>query len=542
MKPLVVIRCAVMCISIALLTLLFIRSKVANPYVHISMEKTLTKLREQDSLLKQSVLKLRNGVLRHYDVLTNSNRIIGMLLDDLQSDLARLGATEALDELIVNYRTLHDGRQGDIDVFKRKTALLTNSLDHFPTAARAYLKSNKTSNELSAEGRDRLVSLINLTLVNTTMGTSAHIKQANSEIKFLKQVSGSDNVDFLRLLRHAEIINNEIIVVDKLSSRLSSDAGMLLDKQIQQAHQRFYQQQEMIAQRYTFALFVFSIFLILVVIYFLIRFTLARNSLANINEKLAHNAKKLKEALDKEKELNKLQLEFVSMASHEFRTPLAIIDATAQRMKSRANKGRLTPEDAIQRVEKIREAVQRMTRLMESTLDAARMEEGKIKIEIAPCDIGKVVREVCTRQQEISQNHVISCDLTGLPETIQADTDYLEQVLANLLSNAVKYAPDAPDIEVKALSGGDQVLISVRDYGIGIDEDEVVRIGERFFRARTSTGTAGTGIGLNLAKTLVEMHEGSISVESTKGEGSTFTIRLPIDGPDQTEQADSEAA
>jgi PAS domain S-box-containing protein len=259
---------------------------------------------------------------------------------------------------------------------------------------------------------------------------------------------------------------------------------------------------------------------------------------AEVQEKSAQ----LKEALAREQELSKLQRQFVAMASHEFRTPLAIIDTTAQRMKSRANQNRLTPEGAAQRVEKIRDAVRRMTRLMESTLDAARLEEGKIKVEIKPCDICKVVRQVCARQQEIDQTHDISCDLTDLPETIQADTGSLEQVLTNLLSNAVKYAPDAPVIEVKACTEGDQVVISVRDHGIGIDQDELSRVGERFFRARTSTGIVGTGIGLNLAKTLVEMHEGSFSVESTNGEGSTFTISLPVAGPDQTDQADTKVA
>jgi len=230
------------------------------------------------------------------------------------------------------------------------------------------------------------------------------------------------------------------------------------------------------------------------------------------------------------------------MASHEFRTPLSIIDATAQRMKSRVTKNRLTPEDAVARIEKIRDAVKRMTRLMESTLDAARMEEGSIKIESKPCDIGKVMQEVCVRQQDISETHVISCEMADLPVTIQADADALEQAFTNLLSNAVKYAPGAPDIEVMAHTEGDQVMISVRDHGLGIDGDELDRIGERFFRARTSTGTAGTGIGLNLAKTLVKMHGGSISVESEKGKGSTFTVRLPIAGPDQSELAKTRVA
>jgi PAS domain S-box-containing protein len=267
-----------------------------------------------------------------------------------------------------------------------------------------------------------------------------------------------------------------------------------------------------------------------------------QDMIENATRKLKINAEELKEALAKEQKLSKLQREFVSMASHEFRTPLAIIDTTAQRMKSRADKNQLTSGDAIQRVEKIREAVKRMTRLMDSTLTAARMEEGKIEIDIGPCDIGGVIREVSERQQEVDEEHIISCDLDGLPETIQADTGALEQVLANLLSNAVKYAPDAPEIEVKAQAEKDHVVISVRDHGLGIDEDDLNRIGERFFRARTSTGIAGTGIGFNLARNLVEMHEGTISVESKKGEGSTFTIRLPITGPDLEKQADSRVA
>lgn len=240
----------------------------------------------------------------------------------------------------------------------------------------------------------------------------------------------------------------------------------------------------------------------------------------------------LKKALDREKELNALQREFVSMASHEFRTPLAIIDSTAQRMVSRVNRDLLTPEDAVTRIDKIRSAVQRMTRLMESTLAAARLQEGKIRIEIAPCDVKGVVESVCRHQQEIAHEHVIRWHCEGLPAVIQADAGAMEQVVTNLLSNAVKYSPDAPEIDVSAGVDGTFVIITVRDNGIGIDADEQERIGERFFRAKTSTGIEGTGIGLNLVKTLVEMHGGSIDLESRKGKGSTFSVRFPIAGPE----------
>lgn len=241
----------------------------------------------------------------------------------------------------------------------------------------------------------------------------------------------------------------------------------------------------------------------------------------------------LEEALAKEKRMSELQRQFISMASHEFRTPLAIIDATAQRLQRRAVKNRLSPDDAILRVEKIRSAVQRMTRLMESTLSLARSEDGEIRLDIGPCDVGAVLREVCASQQELSAGLNIICDVAELPGTLQADSGALEQVFTNLVSNAVKYAPGAKEIRVSARVEDKYAVIAVTDHGIGIDPDELDRIGERYFRARTSLGIEGTGIGLSLVKHLVARHGGKIDVQSEIGKGSTFTIRIPVDFHDE---------
>ncbi|MDA7948729.1 MAG: PAS domain S-box protein [Hyphomicrobiaceae bacterium] len=243
---------------------------------------------------------------------------------------------------------------------------------------------------------------------------------------------------------------------------------------------------------------------------------------------LEAKAQELAAALAKEKELNELQRQFVSMASHEFRTPLAIIDATAQRLKKRADS--MSSDDAINRIEKIRQAVARMTQLMESTLTAARLEDGRVAVDIKPCAIEQIVLDVCSRHQDIAKNHVISCEMSNLPETIKADARALEQILTNLLSNAIKYSPESPDVRVNAYRSGKNVVIKVADQGVGIDEEDLPNMFGRFFRAKTSTGIAGTGIGLNLVKTLADMHGGSVSVESTKGVGSTFIVILPIDG------------
>lgn len=238
-------------------------------------------------------------------------------------------------------------------------------------------------------------------------------------------------------------------------------------------------------------------------------------------------AEQLAQALEKEQELNTLQRDFVSLVSHEFRTPLTIIDGAAQRLVRRKDK--VTPEDLAVRTDKIRAAVQRMTGLIEGTLYASRLDAGTIRMERQSCDLKGLIREVCARQAEISQFHDIRVDVAGLPEDIHADPKLLDQVFTNLLSNAVKYAPDDLHIEVTGWTDGDFAAVSVRDHGVGVPADDLPRLCERFFRARTSTGIAGTGIGLNLVKQLMEMHKGTIEVDSVEGQGSVFTVRLPVD-------------
>lgn len=245
--------------------------------------------------------------------------------------------------------------------------------------------------------------------------------------------------------------------------------------------------------------------------------------------RLQAQAHELEHALSMEKEVNNLHKQFVTMASHEFRTPLAIIDGSAQIMAREAEK--LSPDRIAQRAEKIRSAVSRMTKLIESTLTVARLDAGKIEIEPHECDLRALIKDVCERQQEISPNHQLSLDVAELPDRIIADSKAIDQVLTNLFSNAVKYSPGNPAIRIRGWRAGPNVLVSVRDYGLGIAEEDAPKIFSRYFRAQNSTGIVGTGIGLNLVKELVTLHGGAVHMESKAGLGSTFTIRLPVQGP-----------
>lgn len=255
--------------------------------------------------------------------------------------------------------------------------------------------------------------------------------------------------------------------------------------------------------------------------------------------RLVEQATELEQALNKEKELNDLQRQFVSMASHEFRTPLTIIDSSAQLLTRDIQKH--NTEKSRNRVEKIRAAVIRMTNLIESTLTAARIDAGKIEINPQPFELACLVREVCERQQEVSTNHKFAIALDKLPAEINADRGAIDQIMTNLLTNAVKYAPNNPEVTITGWREGDAISLSVQDHGLGISAADQQHLFTRFFRAETSTGIAGTGIGLNLVRQLVTMHGGDITVDSAVGQGSTFTVRLPISGPPAALTADTDA-
>jgi signal transduction histidine kinase len=168
-----------------------------------------------------------------------------------------------------------------------------------------------------------------------------------------------------------------------------------------------------------------------------------------------------------------------------------------------------------------------MTALIDSTLSASKLEAGSIRFSPQKVDIASLIRECCDAQQDLSREHNILLELDPLPETISADPLLLTQIFTNLLSNAVKYSPDNPDILVTGKAVDGQVVINVADQGLGIPDDEMDKLFTRFFRARTSTGIAGTGVGLNVVKEFCEMHGGKVTVTSQEGRGTTFRVTLP---------------
>ena len=243
---------------------------------------------------------------------------------------------------------------------------------------------------------------------------------------------------------------------------------------------------------------------------------------------LARQAAMLAEQLAQEQRLALLQRNFVSMASHEFRTPMTVIDGHARRLIKL--KDNMTPSEIGERAGKIRSAVLRMTHLIDNLLNSSRMIDGGAGHYFHPAemDMAALLQEVCQLHREMVPGSQIAERIAATPIRMVGDPRLLFQVFSNLLSNAIKYSPNGGTIAVDAELAADEVVVAVIDHGIGIPPSDLDRLFERYHRGSNVSGIVGTGVGLYLVKMVIDLHGGDIEVASEEGDGARFTIRLPL--------------
>jgi signal transduction histidine kinase len=173
-----------------------------------------------------------------------------------------------------------------------------------------------------------------------------------------------------------------------------------------------------------------------------------------------------------------------------------------------------------------------MTHLIENLLGAARLLDGVgLYFHPAAIDMATVLQDVCQTHREIAPmaRIAVECVPPSLPMT--GDRNLLSQALSNLLSNAIKYSPSGAQVTARAAAEGDDIVVTVADHGIGIPPGDAGRLFERYYRGSNVSGVVGTGVGLYLVKIVVDLHGGSVAVDSREGEGSRFTLRLPAKQP-----------
>ena len=223
--------------------------------------------------------------------------------------------------------------------------------------------------------------------------------------------------------------------------------------------------------------------------------------------------------------------EFLSIASHELRTPLTALKLAAQNLKRVAL---ATCGDAAEQVRRSVEAADRqgvrLEKLVSALLDVSRIQAGKLELSLEDLDLGALAAEVLAQfeGQLAETGSRVAMQVEG-PVRGRWDRLRLGQVVTNLVSNAVKYGEGKP-IEVRVEGDGERVRLSVRDHGIGLAEESHRRLFQRFVRTAQARNYGGLGLGLYIARRLAEAHGGTVSVVSALGEGSTFTVELPVRG------------
>ena len=254
------------------------------------------------------------------------------------------------------------------------------------------------------------------------------------------------------------------------------------------------------------------------------RTQMLREALAELEK----SKQELSEAFEVEKELSELKSRFVTMASHEFRTPLSTI-LTSAYLLDKYNE--LSPNPKIDKhVQRIKGAVGGMKGILEDFLSLGKLEEGLVQTKIEKVSAGVMEGDISSLIQELETLLKAGQKIyfnNSIERDVWVDRTVLKNILINLMANAIKFTNEDSAITILTLLVNENVVISVRDSGIGISEEDQQHLFERFFRAKNATNIQGTGLGLHIVRKYLELMNGRIEMRSKINEGSTFTIYIP---------------
>jgi len=249
------------------------------------------------------------------------------------------------------------------------------------------------------------------------------------------------------------------------------------------------------------------------------------------NHNLLEKTLELKEAVKKEKALRKIQSEFVALVSHEFKTPLQIIDSTRELILRKLRPLKLSDDSFEKYLERIKSGIQRMNGLITSTLNLAKIEAGNtdIKVEKQNFDLHNLILDIIDKNSNLAANKSIKIVTKFCDEELQINGDQklLDHCFTNIISNAIKYSRDGTGVNIITKGVADKIAIRVIDHGIGIPADDLQNIGNKFFRAKNTLAVSGTGIGIYLTKYFVDLHKGNVFIKSKIDVGTSVTVTLP---------------
>ncbi|MEX2597462.1 MAG: PAS domain-containing sensor histidine kinase [Salibacteraceae bacterium] len=231
------------------------------------------------------------------------------------------------------------------------------------------------------------------------------------------------------------------------------------------------------------------------------------------------------DALTKEKQLNELKSRFVSMASHEFRTPLSTVLSSLSLIEKYDQAGITDKKE--KHYKRIRSSVRHLTNILNDFLSLEKVEAGKVYLGAEVVNLEEIIEDIVDQHNQITKvGQKINFTFEG-EEEIRTDQNMIQIICSNLLSNAIKYSPENKEIELNCKVSNKQLVITVKDQGIGIPEEDQSNMFSRFFRAKNAINYEGTGLGLNIVNRYLDLLNGSISFKSIPEEGTSFFVTIP---------------
>lgn len=491
-------------------------------------EQELRTLVALDFRMSAEILRAGSGLSAHYDGIVQTGaarKRAHRALRELPSFLQGRAEMEVRYLLDVAER-VRTQAETLIERFKREHAILRNSLRYLPVLARDVDRIAPAN-----QAARRSQELIRDSLLLQTVQDPQLLSRVDSELEWLeiarKEAPEAPHALFDSVLAHARIVRERTPLVQELTRGIlrldAPSATAAVMTAFIHRRQAAVEIADTDASR-RFALIVLSLLAAAACV--VLEFWNKAERLRLTSLRLAQTVSWLRIEQQKQAELSELKNQFVSVVSHEFRTPLTVILSSVEMLEAYAERWPVAKQH--EHFRRIREKSTSMKKLLEGVLAIGSHEKGLIKFKPEPLEIGRLCGEILDSVDDVA-NHRRRVVYHG-PEAdqpVMADPALLRHMLENLLTNALKYSGEDTDIELSVAHDDRELRLEVKDHGIGIAEDDLRHLFENFYRGHNVGSVSGTGLGLSIVRDAVELHGGQLAVRSQLHVGTSFTISIP---------------
>lgn len=482
--------------------------------------------------LNERVLKSRSALMTQYDPLVHALRDLRELHERLKRVPSFLGGSAAVDLQAQLKRSEAQLREKDelIESFKTHNSVLQNSLHYFPILANSVIDRARVA-PTGATVASRIQALIAaIMLFDTSAGadSSARVQAAQLELSAEKQAAHELQLghELELILAHSRIILERKPIADRIVQQILAVPLPRMTLALEEAYSRHYRsatERALIVRQFLFGLALITVVLGLTDV--ILRMRRSAQALEVATGELREANAALAREREKERQLGELKTRFVSMTSHEFRTPLSVIVSSTELLEKYSE--RWDAERRMDHLDRIRSAARSMERMLDDILIIGRAEAGVLRPSPTQMNLEEFCRHLVESLEHSSaRSHCIRYSFSGDPE-VTLDERLLSEVVGNLLSNALKYSPAGSQVHFDVIANDEHCRFEVKDEGIGIPEADIPRLFQSFFRASNADQIKGSGLGLAVVKKALDVQNGTVEVRSSLGLGTEFVVRVP---------------